>query len=134
MKVDETGRFQFAFVANCAAARVVEASICAARVHGLGAAFLFYDAAFQQMAAYGGTSCFDASDWSKAFNISSRELLRLQANILEEMDETSGVELREKLEGGGLECPLATTWGKEIPERGVTEEDRPRDMKMGQER
>ena len=119
LKVDETGRFHFVFSAKCAAARVVEASICA-KVHGLGAAFLFYDAAFQQMAAYGGMSCFDTSEWSKAFNVSSKELLRLQANVLVEMGEKSGGELRERLEGGTLECPLAKPSG--MPERRAGEE------------
>lgn len=131
LKVDENGRFHFAFSAECAAARVVEASICAAKVHGLGAAFLFYDAALQQMAAYGGTSCFDTSDWSKAFNVSSKELLRLQANVLVEMDEKSGGELRERIEGGTLECPLATPSGIEMPERSASEEGKGNEDETG---
>lgn len=93
LAVDATGRFQFAFSSRCAAARVVEAASCATRsvASALGAAFLFYDAALMYIAAYGGAFCFDNSNWSRVFNISSTELMQSQAQILEGMDATSGL-------------------------------------------
>ena len=106
LKVDETGRFHFEFSSQCAAARVVEASICAAR-SALGAAFLFYDAALKFIAACGGVSCFDESDWSKHFNVSSKALLRLQVHLLSAMDLSSRVELQTN--GANLECPTGPT-------------------------
>ena len=43
------------------------------------------------IAAYGGAFCFDNSNWSRAFNISSTELMQSQARILEGMDANSGL-------------------------------------------
>ena len=99
LAVDATGRFQFAFSASCATRSVASA---------LGAAFLFYDAALIYIAAYGGAFCFDNSNWSRVFNISSTELMRSQAKILEGMDATSG--LPRTAEGVlRAECPMPKT-------------------------
>ncbi len=110
LAVDATGRFQFAFSSLCAAARVVEAASCATRsvASALGAAFLFYDAALMYIAAYGGAFCFDNSNWSSVFNISSTELMRSQAKILEGMDATNGL-LRTAEGVLRAECPMPKT-------------------------
>lgn len=112
LNADESGRFLFGFSTRCSAARVVEASICAARAfaHGdVGKAFLFYDVALKYVASYGGTWCFDNSDWSNMFNVSSEELLWLQAQVLVDMGEPSGEIVQNHikgLKGERLACSL----------------------------